>query len=324
MAMESSNWNPFEQLDWLYWEEQLQMSLELPLPLPSSVDHFPSTLDPALLLPYHDPNSINVDDQAGYFGAEDNNLMLNYDSFMDESTILPALPEGDDEPITTSFSASPPPPPSPQPPQQQQQQIINSLPSFLDMEEGGHYGVGPTACNVIGIEAMLMGFSTTTTTDMESTGDCLSVAQAWLDQEEEEEVDAAAGLTSSTVMRRRRQGGGGGMRTTKVEGLEYEEIQKYFEMPISKAAKKLGVGLTVLKKRCRELDIRRWPHRKIKSLKSLIRNVQELGLMEEIEKLEENKRMLLKVPQMELTARTKKLRQACFKANYKKRRSMLY
>lgn len=74
-------------------------------------------------------------------------------------------------------------------------------------------------------------------------------------------------------------GGGGakrhsGGRTTKSGGLGMEEIQKYFHVPITKAAKELKVGLTVLKKRCRELNIMRWPHRKIKSLKSLIHNVK--------------------------------------------------
>ncbi|GFP93665.1 protein rkd4 [Phtheirospermum japonicum] len=111
-------------------------------------------------------------------------------------------------------------------------------------------------------------------------------------------------------------------RCNKSSTLQLEEIQKYFDVPITKAAKELNVGLTVLKKRCRELNIMRWPHRKIKSLKSLIHNVKELGLTNEIEMLEEHKRMVEKIPEMELTERTKKLRQACFKANYKKRRSM--
>lgn len=47
-----------------------------------------------------------------------------------------------------------------------------------------------------------------------------------------------------------------------------------------------------------------------------------MGLTKEIEMLEEHKRLLEKLPQMELTDKTKKLRQACFKANYKKRRSL--
>lgn len=57
-------------------------------------------------------------------------------------------------------------------------------------------------------------------------------------------------------------------------GLQLEEIQRYFDFPITRAAKELNVGLTVLKKRCRELNIARWPHRKIKSLNSLIHNVK--------------------------------------------------
>ncbi|RAL46450.1 hypothetical protein DM860_004729 [Cuscuta australis] len=92
-------------------------------------------------------------------------------------------------------------------------------------------------------------------------------------------------------------------------------------MPITRAAKELKVGLTALKKRCRELNISRWPHRKIKSLRSLIHNAKELGMTKEIEMLEEHKRMVECIPEMELTERTKKLRQACFKANYKKRRT---
>lgn len=56
--------------------------------------------------------------------------------------------------------------------------------------------------------------------------------------------------------------------------LELDEIQKYFDVPITKAAKELNVSLYVLKKRCRELNILRWPHRKIKSIKCLIDNAK--------------------------------------------------
>ncbi|XP_062153948.1 protein RKD4 [Alnus glutinosa] len=108
----------------------------------------------------------------------------------------------------------------------------------------------------------------------------------------------------------------------KSAALELDEIQRHFNVPITKAAKEMNVGLTVLKKRCRELNIMRWPHRKIKSLKSLINNVKELGLTNEVVMLEEHKRLLEILPDMQLTQRTKKLRQACFKANYKKRRSL--
>ncbi|XP_015068855.1 protein RKD4 [Solanum pennellii] len=112
-------------------------------------------------------------------------------------------------------------------------------------------------------------------------------------------------------------------RHKKSDTLELEEIQRYFHVPITKAAKELRVGLTVLKKRCRELNIMRWPHRKLKSLQTLIHNVKEMGLTSEVEMLEEHQRMVERVPEMELTDRTKKLRQTCFKANYKKRRASM-
>lgn len=56
--------------------------------------------------------------------------------------------------------------------------------------------------------------------------------------------------------------------------LSRETISQYFYMPITQAAKELNVGLTLLKKRCRELGIRRWPHRKLMSLQTLIKNVE--------------------------------------------------
>ncbi|KAF7830728.1 protein RKD4 [Senna tora] len=111
-------------------------------------------------------------------------------------------------------------------------------------------------------------------------------------------------------------------RKTRTASLDLEEIRKHFDVPITKAAKELNVGLTLLKRRCRELNITRWPHRKIKSLQSLIDN--ELGLIEEVDMLEKHKRLVEKLPDLELSEKTKKLRQACFKANYKRRRSLAY
>ena len=60
----------------------------------------------------------------------------------------------------------------------------------------------------------------------------------------------------------------------KKQGLTFELVSRYFSMPIKQAARELNVGLTVLKKRCRELGIPQWPHRKVKSLQTLIDNVQ--------------------------------------------------
>ncbi|CAH2070169.1 unnamed protein product [Thlaspi arvense] len=111
-------------------------------------------------------------------------------------------------------------------------------------------------------------------------------------------------------------------RTKRQEKLEMSEIRKFFDRPIMKAAKELNVGLTVLKKRCRELGIYRWPHRKLKSLNSLIKNLKGVGMEEEVKNLEEHRVLIEQEPDAELTDGTKKLRQACFKANYKKRKSL--
>ncbi|RZC08321.1 Protein RKD1, partial [Glycine soja] len=107
-------------------------------------------------------------------------------------------------------------------------------------------------------------------------------------------------------------------------------VSQYFYMPISKAARELNVGLTHLKKRCRELGIQRWPHRKLMSLQTLIKNIQEQGeaeghendekLRAAIEMLKREKRKVEEMPDLELEDNTRRLRQACFKANYKKRK----
>ncbi|CAN4088458.1 unnamed protein product [Withania somnifera] len=114
--------------------------------------------------------------------------------------------------------------------------------------------------------------------------------------------------------------------------LSRDAISKYFYMPITQAAKELNIGLTLLKKRCRDLGIRRWPHRKLMSLQTLIKNVKELekgggkGMEEKlkdvIKVLEQEKKKMEEIPDRELEEKTKRLRQACFKANYKRRRLM--
>jgi len=58
------------------------------------------------------------------------------------------------------------------------------------------------------------------------------------------------------------------------KNLSRKTISQYFYMPITQAARELNVGLTHLKKRCRELGIRRWPHRKLMSLQTLINNIE--------------------------------------------------
>lgn len=49
--------------------------------------------------------------------------------------------------------------------------------------------------------------------------------------------------------------------------LSRDAISKYFYMPITQEENELHIGLTLLKERCRDLGIRRWPHRKLMSSK---------------------------------------------------------
>ncbi|KAI5430509.1 hypothetical protein KIW84_034914 [Lathyrus oleraceus] len=50
----------------------------------------------------------------------------------------------------------------------------------------------------------------------------------------------------------------------------------------------------------------------------------EMGLDNEVATLEKQKKLLEKIPGMELNEEPKKLRQACFKSNYKKRRLITF
>eukprot|EP01080_Neovahlkampfia_damariscottae_P012318 gene12318-5992_t len=43
----------------------------------------------------------------------------------------------------------------------------------------------------------------------------------------------------------------------------FEELQKFFYKPLNVAAKKLGIGRTLLKQICRQYGIKRWPYRKV-------------------------------------------------------------
>lgn len=64
--------------------------------------------------------------------------------------------------------------------------------------------------------------------------------------------------TKETTMQKRRYIG-----DRLIQIFSREDMKPYFKMPITKAAKELGVGLTLLKRRCRELGFSRWPHRKL-------------------------------------------------------------
>ncbi|KAH7425116.1 hypothetical protein KP509_11G040500 [Ceratopteris richardii] len=181
-----------------------------------------------------------------------------------------------------------------------------------------------------------MGYSSTTTTGGTTTrsGDVLwngrenahSAREGRVTRRSAGHGTTATSSLSSGTQRQSMQRGS----SERVTEITIQELSQYFNMPITQASKELKVGLTVLKKKCREFGIPRWPHRKMKSLDSLINNIQDLAsehggkgsarVLNAVKELEEQKKLMEEMPGIELAERTKRLRQACFKASYKKRR----
>lgn len=51
-------------------------------------------------------------------------------------------------------------------------------------------------------------------------------------------------------------------------------------LKIEEAAKELGIGVTALKKRCRQHGIYRWPHRQVEFLLSIPHDLKSLSAEE--------------------------------------------
>ncbi|KAJ8764865.1 hypothetical protein K2173_010330 [Erythroxylum novogranatense] len=111
-----------------------------------------------------------------------------------------------------------------------------------------------------------------------------------------------------------------------------EDLAKYFDLPIVEASRNLKVGLTVLKRKCREFGIPRWPHRKIKSLNSLIDNLQEeadrqmqenegaaMAVAKRQRMLEREREIIERRPCIEIQSETKRFRQDVFKRRHRAR-----
>ncbi|KAJ4966391.1 hypothetical protein NE237_018240 [Protea cynaroides] len=144
---------------------------------------------------------------------------------------------------------------------------------------------------------------------------------------ENQQSDEAVPETTVKKEKRRRAG------TEHIARIALSDLTKYFDLPIAEASRNLNVGLTVLKRKCREFGIRRWPHRKIKSLDTLIHELQEETERQEQEDeaaaravakrqkmLEIEKECIEKRPSMEIQRETKKFRQDVFKRRHRERR----
>ena len=55
----------------------------------------------------------------------------------------------------------------------------------------------------------------------------------------------------------------------------YVAVAQLWHLPIEEASRQLCVGVTNLKKVCRELGIRKWPSRKLRSMDSLIAVIEQ-------------------------------------------------
>ncbi|KAK6924570.1 RWP-RK domain [Dillenia turbinata] len=117
-----------------------------------------------------------------------------------------------------------------------------------------------------------------------------------------------------------------------VANLALEDLANYFDMPIVEASKNLQVELTVLKRKCKKFGIPRWPHRKIKSLGTLIHDLQEeaerqqqedkvaaMAVAKRQRTLVNERESIERKPFIELKNETKRFRQDVFKRRHRAR-----
>ncbi|KAF9601940.1 hypothetical protein IFM89_024274 [Coptis chinensis] len=115
-----------------------------------------------------------------------------------------------------------------------------------------------------------------------------------------------------------------------VASISFDDISKYFGRPVREACANLKVGQTVLKRKCRDFGIPKWPYRKIKSLDNLIHNIKaEVGrqqakmnqetaeaVLETQKIIESEKELIEKRPAIQLKSETKKFRERLFKRKH--------
>ncbi|KAF8101090.1 hypothetical protein N665_0210s0025 [Sinapis alba] len=144
------------------------------------------------------------------------------------------------------------------------------------------------------------------------------------EESEDDQSEHSASDVKTEILKKRRT------PSEHVAGLSLEDLSKYFGVPIVEASRNLNIGLTVLKKKCREFGIPRWPHRKIKSLDSLIHDLQEeaekqkeknkaaaMVVAKKQKKLETEMRNIVERPFMEMQIETKRFRQDNFKKRHR-------
>uniref|UniRef100_A0ACD5UTE2 Uncharacterized protein n=1 Tax=Avena sativa TaxID=4498 RepID=A0ACD5UTE2_AVESA len=154
--------------------------------------------------------------------------------------------------------------------------------------------------------------------------------------DEDEDLQSGEELPAPAQRRRR-------ANRKHIASITLADIAQYFHLPIREASKILKIGVSILKRKCRQYGIPRWPHRKIKSLDSLINDLeyviddterdevqQEKRKKEEEYKqdairalakrkrlLETEKETIQQKPALDLMAETKLFREDVFKRRYR-------
>ncbi|KAM7507459.1 hypothetical protein LguiA_017912 [Lonicera macranthoides] len=108
-------------------------------------------------------------------------------------------------------------------------------------------------------------YSDMDTNNFASGDQCRMNQQAEAMTQQEVEIDDTIRFTRSSLAVQRE-------RTSK---LKLKDFAEYLHLPITEAAKKMDVCLTVLKKICRRHGLTRWPYRKIKSIRRKILKARE-------------------------------------------------
>jgi hypothetical protein len=69
-----------------------------------------------------------------------------------------------------------------------------------------------------------------------------------------------------------------GQDGSKLKRIKLEKIKEYYHLPISVASKELETSETILKRIMRSYGVKRWPYRKLSSLKKIINCLEQLIL----------------------------------------------
>ncbi|GLC55725.1 hypothetical protein PLESTB_001019100 [Pleodorina starrii] len=108
--------------------------------------------------------------------------------------------------------------------------------------------------------------------------------------------------------------------------LTIETLRAMFELPSQDVVRALGISATDLKRRCRALGIRRWPHRKLASLQRLAQAVDadsDLPPQEReavLESVAANRSQIFRDPNADLAPNLKVLRQVQYKRHFMEKR----